>query len=539
MTKSTTIIGFLLSFAAGMLLMWGLDSMAASGGHGTTASPDAVGAGAHGEKVVNPGAVSVALHVMSQCPYGVQAENGFKDAVEKLGGDLDLKLEFIGDNKGGQLTSMHGDKEVKGNLAQICAMKHSPKWFDMVMCQNKNMREVDTNWEACAKEVGAPSDKIKACMEGPEGQQLLAESFERSKKLGARGSPTIFIGGQKYEGGRRPNDFLKAVCNAYSGNKPAACASIPESPKVNITMLGDKRCPECNTKQLEGQLRSKVANPVVTTLDYTDAAGKKLYDEIKPAMLPLAVFDATIDADKEASAALGRFIKPAGKHKIISLGGSWNPACADDGGCELEECAKTLQCRKEEPNSLEVFVMSQCPFGVKGLDAMQEVLKNFKDAGSDINFKINFIGDGDASSLKSMHGQPEVDEDIREVCAIHHYAKDRKYMDYIWCRDKNIKSADWQSCTGGDTGIDTEVIKTCFEGEEGKKLLAESFAYSKSLGFGASPTWLANGRYKFSGVDPETIKKNICEHNKLAGCEKTLSGPSARAAAGAAQPGCE
>ena len=53
----------------------------------------------------------------------------------------------------------------------------------------------------------------------------------------------------------------------------------------------------------------------------------------------------------------------------------------------------------------------------------------------------------------------------------------------------------------------------------------------------ASPTWLANNKFKFSGVDPETIKTNLCTHNdKLPGCENKLTGRAAPA--GAAQPGC-
>ena len=182
-------------------------------------------------------------------------------------------------------------------------------------------------------------------------------------------------------------------------------------------------------------------------------------------------------------------------------------------------------CRKEAANRLEVFVMSQCPYGVKGLDAMQEVLKNF---GDKLEFAVHFIGDGSASAgFKSMHGQGEVDEDLREVCAAKHYPKNNKFMDYVWCRDKDIRGSDWKKCAGGSTGIDAKVIETCSTGEEGKKLLEQEFALSSSLGIGASPTWLTNGRFKFSGVDPETIRKNVCDHNKaLKGCENKLTGSS-------------
>jgi hypothetical protein len=146
-------------------------------------------------------------------------------------------------------------------------------------------------------------------------------------------------------------------------------------------------------------------------------------------------------------------VKPVGQYKVMA-GGNWNPACADDGGCQLEECKNTMACRPEEPNKLEVFVMSQCPCGVKGLDAMKEVLENFKKNDAKIDFEIHFIGDGDAKTgLKAMHGQSEVDENIREICAIKHYPDNYKYMDYIWCRNKNIKES--RTPTGSPAPVET------------------------------------------------------------------------------------
>jgi Gamma interferon inducible lysosomal thiol reductase (GILT) len=254
-------------------------------------------------------------------------------------------------------------------------------------------------------------------------------------------------------------------------------------------------------------------------------------------MLPAAVFDSTLDADKDAVAALSRGLKDAGGHRVLSTG-AWNPACADDGGCKLDACKSTMQCRSEVPKKLDVFVMAQCPYGVKGLDAMKEVTENFKKAGESIDFAVHYIGDGDASSLSSMHGAGEVAEDLREECAISHYGKSNKYMDYVWCRNKSIRDANWQSCTGGSTGIDTDVIKKCSEGDEGKQLVARSFAESKALGIAASPTWLANNKYKFSGIDAQTIKSNLCSHNaKLAGCDATLTGQAAPKP-GVKEPGC-
>ena len=541
MNKGTTIVGFLLSFVAGAMIMWGIDR----GSNGTaSATKDAsASSSVEGPRKVNPGAVKVELYVMSQCPYGVQAENAFKDVVEKFGADVDFRVEFIGSaTPTGEFSSLHGAKEVAGDLFQACAQKYTAKWFDLILCQNKNSREVDTNGDACGKELNVATDKITACATGQEGKDLLTASFKKATDVGARGSPTILIAGNKYEGGRKPADFMRAICGGYTGKKPASCSDIPESPKVNVTLLGDKRCEECDTKRLEGQVRNAVASPVLKSLDYGSEEGKKLYDLIKPAKLPVVVFDKTLDADKDATAAFARGIKPAGDLKVLSAG-EWNPVCADTDGCKLDECKSTLACRAEEPNKLEVFVMSHCPFGVKGLDAMEEVLANFKKADAKIDFVVHYIGDGDAKSgLKSMHGPDEVAEDIREVCAVEHYGKDLKFMDYIWCRDKAIKDNNWEACTGAKTGFDTEVMKKCSEGDEGKGLLEKSFAGSVAAGMQASPTWLVNGKFKFSGIDAETIKTNVCAHNKLAGCDVKLTGqaprPAGNGAAAPAQPGC-
>lgn len=535
MNKGSAIVGFVLCFLAGMAGMWGIDRASSGGGHSAHATKDA--ALAMPDKA-NPGAVKVEFFVMSQCPYGVQVENGIKDSVEKLGADLDFHVDFIGQTTpSGDLSSMHGPKEVKGDMVQVCAQKHTPKWFELILCQNKNMREVDTNWEACANEVGAPADKIRACLDGEEGKSLLKASFEKASAKGARGSPTIYINGNQYQGGRRPADFMKAICNAYSGKKPAACSDIPESPKVNVTVLSDKRCSECDPRRMQGMITRAVANPVMKTLDISDAEGKKLYDAIKPAKLPLIAFDSTVDADKEAMSSLGPNLRAAGSFKIFDRGAAWNPVCADEGGCKLDECKNEMACKPEVPGQLEVFVMSECPFGVKGLNAMEEVLANFEKAKAKIDFKIHFIGDGNADKLTSMHGQSEVDEDIREICAINAYGKGNKYMDYILCRNKNIRDKNWESCATKENGIDAAAIKTCFEGN-GKKLLETSFGYAKGLGIGASPTWLANGKHKFSGIDAETIKTEFCKHNKLPGCENKLSGQAPSPAGGAAPAGC-
>lgn len=480
--------------------------------------------------------VEVSFHVMSQCPFGVQVENAIKPVLDKLGQYVDFKLNFIGDEPvPGKLTSMHGENEVKGDIIQLCTKKYAPdKFMDVIVCMNRNMKEIPSNFASCASELGIDPTKINSCAEGDEGRKLLSQSFKISKAKRATGSPTIFIGGEQYEGGRTEADFMRAICLKYKKDKPEPCRSIPEPAKVDLIVLSDTRCKECLVDRFLGRFKS--AFPGLTEpkiIDYQTDQGKELYDKIKEKgirYLPAFIFSESV-ATEPAWSQYQSSAKDVEKYKVVTMGARFDPTAEicdnqiDDDkdsfiDCADNECLETMACRKHVPNKLEVFVMSECPFGIRALNSMKEVLSAFENK---IDFVIHFIGDEEQQGeLTSMHGQSEVAEDLREICAQHYYKKDYKFMDYIWCRNEDIKSEDWKKCATG--GISAEVIEKCSTGDEGKKLLSQDFKVARGLSIGASPTWMVNNRFRFSASTPEQIKQFFCAYNKGAkGCEKRLS----------------
>ncbi len=485
----------------------------------------------------------VEFYVMSKCPFGVTVEDAIFPVLKNMGGDIDFTLDFIGSVNGDKLNSLHREPEVQGDKVQMCASKYaSQNYMDFIACMNKNWRQIPDNWETCAKETNMPFDRIKACYEGQEGHDLLKASFERSKARRATGSPTIYIGGDLYRGGRSEKAFARAICEAFPKEKAKYCESIPPPVKVPITIISDERCKDCRTDMISKQMKNFFPGAEINVLDFNSEEGKKLYEQHKLTKLPILIFGSEIKQE-ESYARFERVLEPVGDQYIFSRYGRFDPTkevCdnqKDDTGnnlidCKDPDCTYSLNCRKEAKNKLEVFVMSQCPYGVRALDAMKEVLDNFKN---NIDFEVHFIASEQGDGFQALHGQPEVDENIRELCAAKHYPKNNKYMDYIWCRNKNIRDSNWQTCTGGKTGIDTKVIEKCFNGEEGKKLLRDDIKIAEGLDVSASPTWFANNRHRFSGIDPETIKNNLCKHNKgLQGCENKLSGPDHKAPAGGA-----
>ena len=469
-------------------------------------------------------AVPVELFLMSQCPYGVQAVNAIKPALDRLGPDVALSLDFIGDlDADGNASSMHGPSEVAGDIAQLCAAKHAPaRFLDMVVCQNENVRDVATNWRPCAERSGLPVAEIATCVEGSEGKALLAASFARSAARGATGSPTILVAGREYEGRRSADAFLRGICAARTeAQSLQSCKGLPEPSIVNVILVGDNRCTDCETDKLASLIRARITRPNLQVVDYGEAKGKALWSETGGGNVPFLLFDGTLDADDEAREMVAEGLRAVGQYRRLDLGSTFNPQCVDDGGCKLPACAQTFACRAETPRTLELFVMSQCPYGVLALNAMKEVLGNF---GPRMDFRIHYIAEGTAADgFRSLHGQPEVDENIRALCAIKSSGRSQRFMDYILCRNKNVRDPAWEGCATG--AISAVALRRCVE-REGAKLHEDDIAIANALGIGASPTWVVNGRHTFSGIDAETIRRNFCEHNAgTAGCEKTLSGP--------------
>ena len=486
--------------------------------------------------------VKLTFHVMSQCPFGTQVMNGISPVLKKVGNFVDFRLEYIGNVDGDKLTSMHGDAEVKGNIIQMCAQKHlaeNYKYFGILDCMNKNMRAIPGNWEECAKTAGFEADipKLKECYEGAEGKGLLKASYEFSKKAGARGSPTMFLNDKPYRGGRAENDYMRSLCQAMGeGDRPKVCSDIPPPIEFEAILLEDKRCTDrsCNTGRLVSSFSSMFPGMKLKKLDWSDDECKKTFEEEGITFLPVVLFAPGIEKS-DGYARLQRFLKPSksGKWKVFAGRAQHDPKAeicdnkVDDTGngkidCDDDTCKNNLMCRAEVKGQVELFVMSECPFGLKALNAMEEILVAFKDDG--LKFEVHFIGNEEGGKPTSMHGQSEVDEDIRELCAVVKYPD--TYMKYILCRNKNIRDKNWQACAVD--GIDAKVIEECFTGD-GTKMLLEDMKIAKGLGLSASPSWVANGRHKFSGVDPKTIQKNICQHNPdLKGCKAEVSGPEPR-----------
>ena len=161
----------------------------------------------------------------------------------------------------------------------------------------------------------------------------------------------------------------------------------------------------------------------------------------------------------------------------------------------LEELLASRIARMGKP-TLELFVMSHCPYGVQAEEKLIPIVKKFGDA---IDFKLQFIAQEkegtstqDITPFISLHGYPEVAEDIRQLLIAQEYPD--RYLDYILCRGKKLDKS-WEACAE-KLGINVVKIQALFDTSEAAQLFHENIARAADLGIKASPTILVDG-HKF------------------------------------------
>ncbi|MCY3721445.1 MAG: multiheme c-type cytochrome [Candidatus Poribacteria bacterium] len=153
----------------------------------------------------------------------------------------------------------------------------------------------------------------------------------------------------------------------------------------------------------------------------------------------------------------------------------------------LEELLASRIARMGKP-TLELFVMSYCPYGVQAEEKIIPIVKEF---GDKIDFKLQFVAQEkeapsaqDITPFTSLHGYPEVAENIRQLLIAREYPD--RYLDYILCRGKKLDKS-WEVCAE-KLGIDVAKIQALFDSPEAEQLFRENIKRAAELGVRASPT---------------------------------------------------
>ncbi len=143
------------------------------------------------------------------------------------------------------------------------------------------------------------------------------------------------------------------------------------------------------------------------------------------------------------------------------------------------------------PVPMELFVMSQCPFGKSAEAIVGKVLRELPHL---IRLKIYFIVDPveGGEKFKSLHGPEEVAIDRAQACVgiVH----PDKQLNFIVTSNE---TGDAWDMVAKNVGLDVDAIGKCVEDGRGDAFLADNAKRAKERGANASPTlFIAGQEYK-------------------------------------------
>jgi len=181
--------------------------------------------------------------------------------------------------------------------------------------------------------------------------------------------------------------------------------------------------------------------------------------------------------------------------------------------------------------------MAFCQYGTQAETVMRPVA-SLLGSKADIRVRyITTITGTTVASVRSLHGTPEAQEDLRQICIL------KKNPDQFWeyigqfneaCYPQYQDAGKLETCWRNVTatlGIDAGSIETCASGEEGLSLLKADEALSNANGASASPTLIINGQVYRGSRTPNAYKQAICDRFVTAPAECSTVLPSVQYAA--------
>ena len=337
-------------------------------------------------------------------------------------------------------------------------------------------------WRDAALFAGVNPDELEK-LSAKDGKAALAAAYAKAAAAGVV-ETSLFIDGRRYEGSQRLMPLYEAVNAALPAGKRAALPAgytpkpKPVPPGFWVVLSSGAQ----KNDQLIGVFDRYFEGIKAQVLDYDSAERASRFPALE--FVPAYVVAATPEAKERLANEL-----QAGLFK--------------DNGAYLvyeDRQRKGLYAgRAEKPGTVELYVMSQCPYGVLAENALLDAEKN-KLLPPGLKLEIHYIGDSKPGAdgkteFSSLHGKPEWEEDARQLFIAKAFPD--KYHAYLVERNKEYQSPDWQKAAKA-AGLDEKAVEAGFE--EGKKLLEADFAATGTLGIGTSPSFIANGRQFMVGL---------------------------------------
>lgn len=316
------------------------------------------------------------LYVMSECPFGVKAENKLLPLAKKYGERVQLNLKFIATDVEGKVAemnqknakkekvlsetqdssnpgckadfeldpdakfqSLHGKSEVEENMRQVIISKLFPdKFFDYVLERNKN---IHGDWRMAALQKGIKVPLVEKAMKDGRGDQWFRENIADGNEKGISASPTLRVNGAPFTLPFDTFPLEHQICEAME-NPVEGCLEVPvcsndshcvqegkngfcrqpgtkdakcefEDPvPIDMTMILDEDCILCESGRFLQNLYLLYPKLSVKTLDKDSDQARKILETIKADRFPLFIFEGESFQKSPRTVRLQKYLASAG-----------------------------------------------------------------------------------------------------------------------------------------------------------------------------------------------------------------------------------
>ncbi len=314
------------------------------------------------------------------------------------------------------------------------------------------------------------------------------------------------------------------LCNDWKDNNNDWKIDENDSTCYSMTILTSNKCKEayCNPNALKKMFMWYHVN----ILDYSASTWKIIYDKLlsinKTQLLPTFLFN----KKQKYISKLWNMLSEISwdnlwyKYQVNISDFKYDPSIeACEKNCNASpSCKKILKCNKSDKPTVELFVMSYCPYWTQAEKWILPVIKLLKNK---IDFKIKFVN-------YCMHWKKEIDENTLQYCI--QEKEPKKYLWYLECflwkedNSENCKKKLW---------INKNIIEKCIKNASEKFNITKNFPKydiydkeNKKYWVQGSPTLVINGiKVSPKWRSPKAYLEIICSafKNPPKECKKELS----------------
>jgi len=384
-------------------------------------------------------------------------------------------------NADGTFSARRGETELAESFRLAVLLKVYPGKL-LNYLNARSLSPSAEGWRDAALFAGINPDELEK-LTASEGSAVLADSYKKSSGAGVTGT-ALFLGGKRYEGSQRLLPLYEAVNASLPAAKraplPAGYTPKPKTAPPGFWVILSSGI--AGNDALVGVFDRYFDGIKPVNLDYVSGERAALFPSL--AFVPSYILSATPEAKTRLDAELKAGVfKESGGYLVY----------------EDRQRAGLYAGRPEKKNTLEIFVMSQCPYGALAENAVLEAEKN-KLLPEGLKVEIHFIGDAKKDEkgawvFSSLHGQPEWEENARQIFIAQKFPG--KFNAYLLERNKEYSSPDWQKAAKA-AGLDAAAVTA--GSEEARNLLAADFAATGALGITTSPSFIVDGQRFMVGL---------------------------------------